>query len=145
MEQNGGSGVQSHIYAQLISDKSTKTNEWGSLFNQRFKDNWTTSCKWVKLGSDITQDTKLHAQWITGLDVRAESLRGKQRKKHFSILEKRWFLWCDTKITGDKREMGSKSDFIKNVRICLSERHLKKGTWQLAEGEKPLWNHGQRT
>lgn len=38
-------GVRSHIYAQLISDKSTKTNEWGSLFNQRFKDNWTTSCK----------------------------------------------------------------------------------------------------
>lgn len=39
------SEVRSHIYAQLISDKSTKTNEWESLFNQRFKDNWTTSCK----------------------------------------------------------------------------------------------------
>lgn len=33
-----------------------------------------------KLGSDITQDTKLDVQWITGLDVRAESLREKQRE-----------------------------------------------------------------
>ena len=39
------SGVCFHIYARLLSDKSTKTNEWESLFNQRFKDNWTTSCK----------------------------------------------------------------------------------------------------
>ena len=128
----------------LSSTKRGKNIQWkkDNLFNKCFWENWSTTCKRMKLEHFLTPYTKTNSKWIKDLNVRPETIKllvENIGKTLFDINNNRILYDPPPRILEIKAKI-NKRDLIKLKSFCTTKDTISKVKKQISDWEKIIAN-----
>ena len=122
--------VNPHTYGHPIFDKRGKNIQWrkDSPFNKWYWENWTATCKRMKLQHSLTLYTKINSKWIKDLNERPETIKLLEEN-----ISRTLYDINHSKILFDPppREMVTKTkinklDLVKLKSFCTAKENINK-------------------
>ena len=136
--------INPQTYGQLIYDKGGKDIQWrkDSLFNKWCWENWTATCKRMKLVHSLTLYTKINSKWIKDLNVRLDTIKLLEEnigKTLFDVNHSKIFFDSPSRVMEIKTKI-KKWDLMKRKSFCTAREIINNMKRQPAEWEKIFAN-----
>ena len=120
-----------HICGQLISDKGAKIIQWRkeSLFNKCCWENWTATCKWMKVDHYLPPYTKINSKWIKDLNLTLEIIKLLEENIRSTVFD--IGLCCTLPNTmstqaRERKEKIYKWDYMRLKAFCKAKEMMNK-------------------
>ena len=132
--------INPHNYGPLIYEKGGKDIQWrkDSLSNKLFWENWTATCKRMRLEHSVTPYTKINSKWIRDLNVRPDTINLLEEnigRTLFDINHSKIFFDPPPRVMEIKTKI-NKLELMKLKNFCKAKETTNKTKRQSSEWEK---------
>ena len=128
----------------LFFDRGGKNIQWGkhSLFDKWCWENWTATCKRIKLEHFLTPCTKVNSKWIKDLNVTLETMKLLEENigRTLDDINQSKILYDPPPRVMEIKTKVNKWDLVKLKSFCPAKEIISKVKRQLSEWVKIIAN-----